>query len=87
MTEAVYHAVMVRDAGRAAIRGPVARAAVVVLLFAAVSGAAQTTQDGGAEPEEPPSPTLIQLVDPLDEPEFYCVTCRGSERASIWKAR
>ena len=82
MTEAVYHAVMVRDARRAAIRGPVAWAAVVVLLFAAVSGAAQTTQDGGAEPEEPPSPTLIQLVDPLDEPEFYCVDVPGF-RASL----
>ena len=82
MTEAVYHAVMARDARRAAIRGPVAWAAVVVLLFAAVSGAAQTTQDGGAEPEEPPSPTLIQLVDPLDEPEFYCVDVPGF-RASL----
>ena len=82
MTGAVYHTVMAKDAGRAAIRGTVARAAVVVLLFAAVVGVAQTTQDGAADPEEPPSPTLIQLVDPLDEPEFYCVDVPGF-RASL----
>ena len=53
-----------------------------MLMLAAALGTAQTTQDRAGEPEPPPSPTLIQLVDPLDEPEFYCVDVPGF-RASL----
>ena len=53
-----------------------------MLMLAAALGTAQTTQDSAGEPEPPPSRTLIQLVDPLDEPEFYCVDVPGF-RASL----
>ena len=53
-----------------------------MLMLAAALGTAQTTQGSTGEPEPPPSPTLIQLVDPLDEPEFYCVDVPGF-RASL----
>ena len=73
---------MVKDMIRALIRGNRAQAFVTMLMLAATLGAAQTTQDSAGEPEPPPSPTLIQLVDPLDEPEFYCVDVPGF-RASL----
>ena len=53
-----------------------------MLMLAAALGTGQTTQGSAGEPEPPPSPTLIQLVDPLDEPEFYCVDVPGF-RASL----
>ena len=46
-------------------------------MLTAVVGTAQITQDSSAEPDPPPSPTLIQPVDPLDEPQFYCVDVQG----------
>ena len=73
---------MVKDIVRALIRGTRAQAFVTMLMLAAALGTAQTVQDSAGEPEPPPSPTLIQLVDPLDEPEFYCVDVPGF-RASL----
>ena len=73
---------MVKDIVRALIRGTRAQASVTMLMLAAALGTAQTTQGSTGEPEPPPSPTLIQLVDPLDEPEFYCVDVPGF-RASL----
>ena len=68
---------MVKDTIRAVILGARARTVLTVLMLTAVLGTSQTTQDGAEEPEPPPSPTLIQLVDPLDEPQFYCVDVPG----------
>ncbi len=51
-------------------------------MFTAALGTAQTTPASTEEPGPPPSPTLIQLADPLDEPEFYCVDVPGF-RASL----
>ncbi len=68
---------MVKDTIRTAILGARARTVLTVLMLTAVLGAAQTTQDGAEEPEPPPSPTLIRLVEPLDEPQFYCVDVPG----------
>ena len=59
------------------IRSGRAQPVLAVLLLTAVLGSAQTTQDSAHEPEPPPSPTLIRLIDPLDEPEFYCVDVPG----------
>ncbi|MCY4375237.1 MAG: hypothetical protein OXC31_15870 [Spirochaetaceae bacterium] len=68
---------MAKDTIRTVIRDARARTVLTVLMLTAVLGTAQTTQDGAEEPEPPPSPTLIQLVDPLDEPQFYCVDVPG----------
>lgn len=68
---------MVKDIIRAVIRSTRAQASVTMLMLAAALSTAQTTQDSAGEPGPPPSPTLIQLVDPLDEPEFYCVDVPG----------
>ena len=73
---------MVKDIIRAVIRSTRAQASVTMLMLAAALSTAQTTQDSAGEPGPPPSPTLIQLVDPLDEPEFYCVDVPGF-RASL----
>ena len=72
---------------RAVARGSASASAVMVLLLTAVLATAQTTQDSLAEPEPPSSPTLIQLIDPLDEPQSTAWTCRGSEPTSIWTER
>ena len=80
--DASYRPTMVKDIIRALIRGTRAQAFVTMLMLATALGTAQTTQDSAGEPEPPPSPTLIQLVDPLDEPEFYCVDVPGF-RASL----
>ena len=79
---ALYYPSMVKDTSRTVILGARAQTVLAVLMLAAVLGTAQTTQGGAEEPEPPPSPTLIQLVDPLDEPEFYCVDVPGF-RASL----
>lgn len=68
---------MVKDAIRTVILSARARTVLTVLMLTAALGTAQTTQDSTEEPGQPPSPTLIQLVDPLDEPEFYCVDVPG----------
>ena len=44
----------------------------LVLGLVAVAAAADTVAA--------PSPTLIQLIDPLDEPQFYCVDVPGFGR-------
>ena len=48
---------------------------VLIGVLAACSGAT----DGGADvdPASIPSISLIQLIDPLDEPEYYCIDVTG----------
>lgn len=60
----------------AAIRGARAHLLTLAMALAAVAGSTQTAQVTSAEPA-PPSPSLIQLIDPLDEPQFYCVDVPG----------
>ena len=50
----------------------------------AVAGESPTPIEAAPESTEvsvPASPGLIQLLDPLDEPEFYCVDVRGFGRS------